>query len=53
MQANQLHVHDNNWGKLDHAPHAPQLISRNYYARVYVCMLSVHMYMYNVMIDIH
>ena len=39
VQTNQLHVHDINWGALDHASCTPQLMSCNYY----VCM---YMYMY-------
>ena len=29
-QTNQFHVHDINWGALDHASYAPQLMSCNY-----------------------
>ena len=35
-QANQLH--DINWGALDHASHALQLMSCNYYLSVCVCV---------------
>ena len=36
-QTNQLH--DINWGALDHASHAPQLMSCNYYVHVRVSVM--------------
>ena len=36
LPTNQLH--DINWAALDHASHAPQLMSCNYYVCVCVCM---------------
>ena len=32
-QTNQLHVHDINWGALDHPSRVPQLMSYNYYVQ--------------------
>ena len=45
LPTNQLH--DINWGALDHASHAPQLISCDYYVRVCVCVCvcaCIHVY---------
>ena len=36
LPTNQLH--DTNWGALEHASRAPQLVSCNYYVYVYVCV---------------
>ena len=37
-QTNQLH--NINWGALDDASHAPQLMSCNYYVCVHVCITT-------------
>ena len=41
-QTNQLH--DFNWGALDHASRAPQLMSCNYYVCMYVCVCGTNVH---------
>ena len=47
---NTCTCHDLNWGALNHASHAPQLMSCNYYVYMYNVHVSIcvcmYMYMY-------
>ena len=46
LPTNQLHVHDINWGVLDHSSRAPQLMSCNYYTLCVHTHTHTHTYVY-------